>query len=128
LSFIYFLFPSQDSLRRRFANSLAQYQVLVRLAHAEVARSVEAVRTAILQASSEASLGDIIPSTLDQLPPLSSKTPIFQRDYLNAQSDVGHAPEQNVSEPYERPSAYLRSRCTACFGGRGHASFLGEGM
>ena len=115
-------------MRRRFANSLAQYQVLIRLAHAEVTRSVEAARTAILQASPDASLDDIISPTLAQLPPLSSKTPLFQREYLNAQSDIGHAPEQKAGEPYERPSAYLRSRCAACFGGLGHASSLGDGM
>jgi hypothetical protein len=98
------------------------------LVHAEVTRSVEAARTAILQASSDASLGAVIPPALDQLPPLSSNAPLFQREYLNAQSDIGHVPERKVGEGYERPSAYLRSRCAACFGGPGHASSLGEGM
>jgi hypothetical protein len=114
-------------LRRRFASSLAQYQVLVRLAHAEASQSVEAVRSAALQASSS-EVPDIVPPILEQLPPLHSKTPIFQRDYINAQSIIGHSPEQKAGELYERPSAYLRSRCAACFGGAGVASSLGEMM
>jgi len=116
----------QDSLRRRFANALAQYQVLVRLARAEVLRSINAVRVTMLQVQS--SSFDNTPPTLELLPPVDSKTPIFERDYLNAQSSVGHTPEQKAGEPYERPSAYLRSRCAACFGGTGYDSSLGNDM
>jgi hypothetical protein len=118
------LLHSQDSLRRRFANALAQYQVLVRLAQAEVLHSIDAVRVTMLQVQSS-SLGD---TPLELLPAVDSKTPVFERDYLNAQSSVGHMPEQKAGEPYERPSAYLRSRCAACFGGAGYASSLGDEM
>ena len=110
-------------------NALAQYQVLLRLAHAEVVHTVEAVRTAILQIpSSETSLDNIILPVLERLPQLSSKMPIFERDYLNAQGSTGHTLEQKPGEQYERPSAYLRSWCAACFGGTGGASSLGDGM
>ncbi|KAF9507807.1 hypothetical protein BS47DRAFT_1303577 [Hydnum rufescens UP504] len=95
-----YLLHTSDSLQRRFANSLAHYQVLVRLARAEMSQSIEAVWTTLLR-----------------LPPLHDKILIFQRDYLNAQSNIGHLPVQKPGEPFERPSVYLWTRCAACFGG-----------
>jgi hypothetical protein len=115
-------------LRHRFANSLAQYQVLVHLAHAEMSQSIEAVWTALQVSSPGVPLANLILPILEQLPPLHDKIPIFQCNYLNAQSNIGHSPEQKPGEPFEHPSAYLWTRCAACFGGGGFVSSLGTTM
>lgn len=47
---------------------------------------------------------------------LDCTTPLGQRDYMNAASQKGHTPRQKAGESRERPSAYLESRCSKCFG------------
>jgi hypothetical protein len=96
-----YYFATGDSFRRRFANALAHYQQLVRLVDAEVEKMVNCGRDGHCEAS--------VTSTL--VPKLDEKTPVNERQYLNAQSDV------EASSDLDCPSAYLKSRCPLCFGG-----------
>jgi predicted HNH restriction endonuclease len=102
-------FATGDSFRRRFSNSLAYYQILIRTVNAEMTRLVEEDKR---ESEEEAEL--------------DSRTPIHERTYINAQNkpsltSATHSHE-TISEgssvdPIDRPSAYLRSRCPLCFGG-----------
>ncbi|KAF9505272.1 hypothetical protein BS47DRAFT_1374324 [Hydnum rufescens UP504] len=119
-------FATGDSFRRRFANALAHYQVLVRLVRAEITRIVQDDKRGLI-------------SELDE------RTPVHERGYVNVQSDpklfANSTPANaSVNAPatvltrvsadlppdvcsnfipadHTRPSEYLRSRCPLCFGG-----------
>jgi hypothetical protein len=90
-------FATGDSFRRRFANALRYYQVLVRLVRAEITRIVEEDKAGMA-------------SQLDE------KTPINERKYLTVQIDPMLFPNAAPTST-SRPSPYLRSRCPLCFGG-----------
>ncbi|KAF9507058.1 hypothetical protein BS47DRAFT_1423787, partial [Hydnum rufescens UP504] len=109
-----YIFTFSDSLRRRFRNALAQYQVLMQVVEAEVSKSVEVARNLALAASVTLSAQHF----KAELPTLDESTPLFDRSYLNGQSEDGHVPQLKNGEAHQRPSAYLRSRCPLCFGGR----------
>jgi hypothetical protein len=47
---------------------------------------------------------------------LDSSMPASQRTFINAQ-EANSIPEHVAGSSAQRPSAYLRSRCEACFGG-----------
>jgi Kyakuja-Dileera-Zisupton transposase/CxC1 like cysteine cluster associated with KDZ transposases len=97
-----YCFATGDSFRRRFANALAHYQQLVQLVNAEVEKLVNCWRD-------EPRVGGE-PSMSTSIPELDGKTPVSERQYLNAQSDV------MASSNLDCPSAYLKSRCPLCFG------------
>lgn len=99
-------FATEDSLRRRFGNALAQYQVLVRLVHAEVTKVTNHFR--------ESDSSDL------PVPMLDEKNPIPARVYTNAHNLSGSV---KGVESQDSPSMYLQSRCALCFGGN-HASLL----
>src|SRR5258705_9763498 len=48
---------------------------------------------------------------------LNTIMPISQREFMNAWASVRCTPETVPGSHELRPSAYLRSRCEACFGG-----------
>lgn len=91
-----------DSLRRRFASALAQYQVLIRVVNQEMSGIIKSCHEASSSGSRTKS-----PHELDV------KTPISDRKYLNIHNSAGpHRKGDN-----ELPSHYLQSRCPSCFGG-----------
>jgi len=101
-------FATGDSLRRRFANALAHYQLLIRLVKAEMTRITSVFRESLNSASTPPA------------PALDEKTPIPARVYMSAHNSTGPI---KVDSSQERPSAYLESRCSLCFGGS-HAAAL----
>ncbi|KAF9521028.1 hypothetical protein BS47DRAFT_1255798, partial [Hydnum rufescens UP504] len=122
-----FKFGGNDSLRRRFATALAQYQVLVRVINQEMSAVVESCRGQVLSAKGDGSATEsqvICEDTLNPANPaiggsesnihqLDTDTPIPERKYNNAHKHAG---------PYhcgddELPSLYLQSCCPLCFGG-----------
>ena len=105
---------SKDSLRRRFGNALAQYQVLIQVVDAEVSKSVEVARNLALAIGVTPSVQQLNA----ELPEVNGSAPLFHRSYLNSESQDGHVPQSKSGEPRQRPSAYLRSRCPLCFGGK----------
>jgi hypothetical protein len=100
-------FVTGDSFRRRFANALTHYQILVRLVNAEVSQMVDCSRAApsLNQDHDGAPLPPPLPT-----PKLDESTPVNEREYTNAQSVP-------PSSDIDYPSAYLRARCPLCFGG-----------
>jgi hypothetical protein len=90
-------FATKDSLRRRFANALSHYQMLVRLVDVEITKIIDLHRlpTAPL-------LSDCV---------LDLTTPVNERVSLNARN------LNSLSAPRHSPSLYLQSRCPLCFGG-----------
>jgi len=115
-----------DSLRRRFASALAQYQVLVRVVNQEMSAIVDSCRGQALSNKGGSSrtesqvVREDVPNPTnspdegceDNIRMLDVDTPILERKYNNAHDSTG---------PYyhndEVPSLYLRSRCPLCFGG-----------
>jgi hypothetical protein len=97
-------FAAKDSLRRRFANALSHYQMLVRLVDIEISKIVDLNRTS----------AECLPShcTLDEV------TPVNERVYRNAHDYIAPL------VPRHEPSLYLQSRCPLCFGGN-HTEQLG---
>jgi hypothetical protein len=105
-------FATGDSLRRRFSNALAYYQVLVRLVNAEMDRIIEKDK-------------GTIETELDE------STPANARAYHNVQTQpvfgpscpalIHPDPDATTNNPVLNnqtgPSTYLRSRCALCFGG-----------
>ncbi|KAF9503945.1 hypothetical protein BS47DRAFT_1309035 [Hydnum rufescens UP504] len=134
------VFEAQDSLRRRFASALGQYQVLVRVVTAEMDKQISVARHVVLSRD-PADRGDIPPETI-MLPIIDDSTPITNRLYISALSPDGRSvrqPSTSTTENSSRshaiappvpnpdlhtrsntrsvPSDYLRSRCPLCFGG-----------
>ncbi|KAF9506246.1 hypothetical protein BS47DRAFT_1399683 [Hydnum rufescens UP504] len=70
-----------------FPNALAQYQVLMQVVEAEVSKSVEVARNLALAASVTLSAQHF----KAELPTLDESTPLFDRSYLNGQSEDGHS-------------------------------------
>lgn len=122
-----FKFTGNDSLRRRFAGALAQYQVLVRVVNQEMLAVVDSCRGQALSSNCGSSLTesqtvheDTLSSTIpavesseSNIHELDVDTPIPDRKYNNAHNSTG---------PYfhgddEVPSLYLQSCCPLCFGG-----------
>jgi hypothetical protein len=125
----------QDSLRRRFANSLAQYQVLVRVTRAEVDHQLAVTRELVVQEAVDSTIPTIPPSDelvtrlSKELPDIDDQTAVTERNYINGYSPDGVSQRVAVDVPgadnlaaptlqhRTRPSAYLRSRCPQCLGG-----------
>lgn len=94
---------TKDSLRRRFANALSHYQMLVRLVDAEISRIIDLNRISTPRLPSDCALDET--------------TPVDERIYLNAPNHFAPL------VPRHAPSLYLRSRCPLCYGGN-HAEQL----
>ncbi|KAF9520071.1 hypothetical protein BS47DRAFT_1287649, partial [Hydnum rufescens UP504] len=109
-----YVFATEDSFRRCFGNALTQYQVLMQVVEAEVTKSVEVAWTLVLTTSASMLLHRL----KAELPLVDGSTSLFERNYLNSQSDDGHLPQSKSGEPRQCPSAYLHSQCPLCFGGR----------
>jgi hypothetical protein len=133
------VFEAQDSLRRRFASALGQFQILVRVVNAEMDKQISIARHNVLSRD-PTDRDNIAP---DVLPKVDESTPITARLYVSALSTDGcsvHEPtvsavndcavgDINVPtvasptihshlgfDPPITPSDYLRSRCPLCFG------------
>jgi hypothetical protein len=108
-------FATGDSLRRRFASALAQYQVLMLLVMAEMDKIIY---------SRGVPPGETVA--------LDDTTPVRLREYTSAQGStiLGQVPDPSVdsspsaSTPQLRPGDYLRRACPLCFGG--HDTDAGE--
>jgi CxC1 like cysteine cluster associated with KDZ transposases len=136
------VFEAQDSLRRRFASALGQFQILVRVVNAEVDKQISVARREILSCD-PVDRDNIGPDAI-VLPKVDESTPITARLYVSALSSDGclvsepTTPTMNDHtkgdangptmssrttlshlglDPPISPSDYLRSRCPLCFGG-----------
>ena len=114
-----FRFPANDSLRRRFASALAQYQVLVRVVNQEMSAIINSCRgrsSSGRRTEAQAVCDDHPALTVEgseSIRGLDVKTPIPERKYPNIHNSV--SPHRNGDN--ELPSLYLQSRCPSCFGG-----------
>jgi hypothetical protein len=118
------VFEAQDSLHRRFASALGQFQILVRIVNAEMDKQISIARREVLSRD-PTDQDNISP---DVLPKVDESTPITARLYVSALSTDGcSVREPTVASPTIHshrgfdppitPSDYLRSRCPLCFGG-----------
>ncbi|KAF9504623.1 hypothetical protein BS47DRAFT_1401204 [Hydnum rufescens UP504] len=102
-----FKFGGNDSLRRRFATALAQYQVLSAKGDGSATESQVICEDTLNPAN------PAIGGSESNIHQLDTDTPIPERKYNNAHKRAG---------PYhcgddELPSLYLQSCCPLCFGG-----------
>lgn len=134
------VFKAQDSLRRRFASALGQFQILVHVMNAEMDKQISVARREVLSYD-RADWDNIAPDAI-VVPKVDESTPITARLYVSALSTDGcsirvpttsatnDCAEGNTKGPTSSspashlglgppitPSDYLRSRCPLCFGG-----------
>ncbi|KAF9506854.1 hypothetical protein BS47DRAFT_1367076 [Hydnum rufescens UP504] len=123
------VFEAQDSLHRRFASALGQFQILVCIVNAEVDKQIVIARREI--SSWDPIDRDNIDPDAIILPKVDESMPITARFEPTTRTMNGHAkgdvngltmPSRTTlphpgPDPPISPSDYLRSRCPLCFGG-----------